>query len=697
MKKLSLATLTALSLSLNGWTAHLVWTPATPTWDLLVRNWLDTNTATQVSYVQGDTVRFDDSGLSQPAVTLGTNSLTPGAVTVAAAAGDYTLTSTNGGKLSGAVSLLKQGGSALILDADNAITGTTTIEAGTLQIGAGTNRGSLGLGPVLNSGTLAINRTSTLNLSNSLSGAGGLAILSGSTGTINVRGSNTYFSGPIVHNGAIANFLAPDAVGAPSSLAIAIGGAASNVRCQIGGGIALRTTCPVTFSGAASGSVRCALQSMDGTNSVFGPISVGPGGAGGIVQLMAMNAGSLFVVNSPVADLDPNSPYAGNFYLRGTTGAGQLYGTIYLPAANLIKNDVNGVWTIYSTRNVAANTLVAQGLLRLGTNHALPNAPLVIGQVNTRAILDLGGFEQQVTTLNDVASGGTPSTATTNTIANSSTTSDSVLTLSGGGYYGGYLQDSISNGTRKVGLTLLSGAQQLTNLCTYSGPTSIRGGGLVLVGSGSIPNTATIDIASGAVLNVAYRADATFALGASQTLKGNGTFNIVGKLTSQGTIHLKLNKTGGTLANDALASLLQVTYGGTLTLELGGDPLSAGDSFKLFSATNYDGAFTALTPATPGAGLAWDVSKLTADGSLQVVTSVATNPTNITTTVLAGGTQLQLAWPSDHTGWTLQTQTNSLSTGIGLTWFDVPGSTATNAMILPIDRANGSVCYRLRY
>ena len=695
MKKILLTALTALGFSLNGLTADLTWSPANAAWDLSALNWLDAGTSAQAAFVQGDNVLFSDSGLSQPVVTLGTN-LTPGTLTVNSS-GDYTFTSTNGGKILGAVSLLKQGGSALIMDADSAITGTTTIESGTLQIGAATNRGSLGLGPVINSGTLAISRTSTLNVSNSLSGSGSLTILPGSTGTINLRGTNTAFSGMITHGGAILNLLGGDALGAPASILLTVLTTNSNVRFQISGGIALPASCPLTYSGVTSSLVRGALQSMDGTNSASGPILVGPGGPNGIVQLMAMNAGSLFNVYSSVSDQDLNTPYNGNFYLRGTTGVGRLYGTINLPAANLIKNDVNGIWTIYSSGNVAAATLVAQGYLRLGTNNALPNAPLTLGQAGTRATLDLGGYNQQCTTLFDIASGATGPTATTNIIANSSTTSDSVLTLSGGGLYNGYIQDSISNGTRKVGITLLSGAQQLTNVCTYSGPTTILGGGLVLVGVGSIPNTATIDITNGAALNVASRADTTFTLRAGQTLKGNGTFNVVGKLTSQGTIQLKLDKTGGLLANDAIASVTQLTYGGTLKLDLSGEPLAAGDSFKLFNSTFYGGAFSTITPATPGTGLAWDVNLLAENGILRVASSVATNPTNITTTVLAGGTQLQLAWPLDHTGWTLQSQTNSLSTGIGTNWFDVTGSTATNEMIMPIDRANGSVFYRLRY
>jgi 4-phytase/acid phosphatase len=67
------------------------------------------------------------------------------------------------------------------------------------------------------------------------------------------------------------------------------------------------------------------------------------------------------------------------------------------------------------------------------------------------------------------------------------------------------------------------------------------------------------------------------------------------------------------------------------------------------------------------------------------------NPTNITASVSTN--TLTIAWPADHLGWILQAQTNGLSTG---QWFDLPGSDADNAVVIPIDPANTSVFYRLR-
>jgi hypothetical protein len=57
------------------------------------------------------------------------------------------------------------------------------------------------------------------------------------------------------------------------------------------------------------------------------------------------------------------------------------------------------------------------------------------------------------------------------------------------------------------------------------------------------------------------------------------------------------------------------------------------------------------------------------------------------------GNQLDISWPV--AGGRLQTQTNSLSLGLGTNWVTLAGSTSTNHVLVPIDPSNGSVFYRL--
>lgn len=58
------------------------------------------------------------------------------------------------------------------------------------------------------------------------------------------------------------------------------------------------------------------------------------------------------------------------------------------------------------------------------------------------------------------------------------------------------------------------------------------------------------------------------------------------------------------------------------------------------------------------------------------------------------GTNLQLSWPADHTGFLLEMQTNNLA---GTNWVIVPGANLTNQMLLPIFPGNNNAFFRLAY
>lgn len=82
------------------------------------------------------------------------------------------------------------------------------------------------------------------------------------------------------------------------------------------------------------------------------------------------------------------------------------------------------------------------------------------------------------------------------TVGNSSTTSDSLLTISGvttNTTYAGVLQDSLSGGTRKLGLTVADGTFTLTASNTFSGDTRLAGGTLVLGNANAVRNS-TLDL-----------------------------------------------------------------------------------------------------------------------------------------------------------------------------------------------------------
>jgi hypothetical protein len=150
-----------------------------------------------------------------------------------------------------------------------------------------------------------------------------------------------------------------------------------------------------------------------------------------------------------------------------------------------------------------------------------------------------------------------------------------------------------------------------------------------------------------------------------------------------------VNKTTS-VANSKVTGLTSVAIGGTLVISSIGNPLASGDAIPLFSAGSYSGGFANIVPSTPGASLAWNTSTLATDGTLRVTSTANPQPTNIVFSTSGG--QLGLFWPSDHTGWTLQVQTNNL---VGTNWVDVPNSATTNLVFIPIDPNTKAAFYRL--
>jgi lysophospholipase L1-like esterase len=78
----------------------------------------------------------------------------------------------------------------------------------------------------------------------------------------------------------------------------------------------------------------------------------------------------------------------------------------------------------------------------------------------------------------------------------------------------------------------------------------------------------------------------------------------------------------------------------------------------------------------------------------QVVVPASTNAVPLA--FQAGAGQFQLSWPADHIGWQLQSQTDPPGSGIGTNWVDIPNSSLTNSLTIPMDPVN-NVFFRLVY
>jgi autotransporter-associated beta strand protein len=247
----------------------------------------------------------------------------------------------------------------------------------------------------------------------------------------------------------------------------------------------------------------------------------------------------------------------------------------------------------------------------------------------------------------------------------------------------------ISGPSALVSGSLGAGVRTLAGVNTYTGPTWINGGTLSVLGS----------LASPAVTNSAGILQGTGTLAGALTIGTNGILSpgvssalgevltVNNAVVLTGTSVFEIGKTGSVPANDQVAGVTDITYGGTLIVtNVSGTPLSGGDEFTLFVASGTkSGSITniVLQPADASVSLSFNPST----GKL-IVTSLA--PPSLS--YVGTGTGIQFSWT--EAGYRLQAQTNGINIGLSTNWFDYPGG-ATSPVTVPYDAAQGSVFFRL--
>jgi autotransporter-associated beta strand protein len=236
-----------------------------------------------------------------------------------------------------------------------------------------------------------------------------------------------------------------------------------------------------------------------------------------------------------------------------------------------------------------------------------------------------------------------------------------------------------------------AGTMRLNAANGYSGGTTVSAGRLLVNNaSGSGTGNGGLTVNGGTLGGTGVIAGAVNVLPGGTIAPGTsiGALTILNSLTLAGSTAMELNTALGT--NDLVRGLSSVTYGGVLSLTNLAGTISPSSAFKLFAASSYQGAFAAITPASPGAGLAWNTNTLAMDGTLRVV---STSPVTIART--RAGSLVTFSWPPDHTGWRLQVETNSQFVGLGTNWLTVPNSGTTNRIDFTLDPAAPCVFYRL--
>jgi T5SS/PEP-CTERM-associated repeat protein len=180
--------------------------------------------------------------------------------------------------------------------------------------------------------------------------------------------------------------------------------------------------------------------------------------------------------------------------------------------------------------------------------------------------------------------------------------------------------------------------------------------------------------------NVFIANGASFAPGATNLASltlNNGLF-----LAGGSTTIMAVEASSG--ASSQVLGPTNLTYGGTLQLVNLDGAYQAGQSYQLFSATQFSGTFTNLIPATPGAGLRWDTYELGVDGTLRVLSATTTPPVIGSVGASGGNLTLGATGGVAYDPCYLLTTTNLASpvwTGVATNYYDATGATTfTNAL-----------------
>jgi len=721
-------------------------------------NWLNTanSPATPSFFQNGLSVQFNDTGLTN-LVTLVTN-VTPSVVLVTNNSLAYTFTnsgpvSTNG--IVGSASLIKTGTGVLVLAMSNSFSGTTLVNGGILQAGAPnalsssshlTNSATLdlaginqtvlslnGTGVVTNSATtpvtltiLGVNNSSSGNINGPINengsgsitlnkGLGMTTFSSGATGNysggthvnagnsnnrgIIIAGNNVLGTGPLYDEITGDTTLTADGSARTITNAIAMNyafsfGSSGAGQLTLSGPVSLsgggftsfiinNDTNPVIFSGpittpAGYFEYKTGPGTMTLKNSDFNQNTI-PGVPADLPQIQR---GGLVLDNSAVNFNGNNGNVTVDCQYGSSTASLMITNNASLTVANYLKLCNSGSPASSTNVVIVQNGTLNAGGIIMGSGSI--NSCQAVLKLLDGSILNVGKISN--TTNGVVGTQIVLDGATINPIDNA--TSDflsgmtNVMLNAGGVKLNGANTNTIhiaqnlngSGGLRWSGTN--GGDLTLDGVNTYTGDTVVQNG--TLGGVGTLAGN--LVLAKGTSLKIGEGADNQI-----------GTFTVNGSATMTNNIScvLYLNTTNTPATNSYLVvtGSLAITNG-NLVVNNNGPDLTVGAKFKLFSKAVAAGAFTNVAlPAITDAGLAWQ-NNLAVDGSIQVISAVVSSPA---LGVSQSGSQLTFSWTGSFK---LQSQTNTLSSGLGTNWLDYPGG-STSPVSVTINPANPAVFFRL--
>jgi autotransporter-associated beta strand protein len=474
------------------------------------------------------------------------------------------------GIISGGISLVKNGNGTQILSGDNTYTGTTTINAGAIQIGVGGTpssfgpgdggfRGQFGSGTIIDNATVVFNRGYLTTCTNTITGTGMLKQTANAE--LVLGGANSY-SGPTYIGQGIAN----SGLGVPND----------------GTGLAYSGDCSLNASVLANGGVASSIGSSSNAASNLildgGTLYYTGGTASTDRQFTVTQNGGAIYASGGITFSNANPIVfsgTGNrtFSLEGdTTTTCTFDGKIGDPISGItsLTKDRSGTWVLGTTATLtySGDTDIDMGVLKFTVTNQLPYG---VGKGNVvfatatdfgsiyDPVLELNGFDQNINGLSGglTGYGSVDNNAGTHTLTlgNNNATAEFAGILTGG-------LNLIKTG---------SGTQTLDGVNTNTGSTTVNAGALIFSATSAVGGTGkNVFINNGATLGApGTNLNQSFASRIATSSSG------VLALTSSDANNLDFSSAGANLVNVSLGAIGSDIFSGTITpygtsYELGG-------------------------------------------------------------------------------------------------------------------------------
>jgi fibronectin-binding autotransporter adhesin len=522
------------------------------------------------------------------------------------------------GAISGTGAVDQNGTGTTILAADNSYTGGTTINAGTLQLGAGGTSGMIA-GNVANNGTLAFNRSDAVGFGGTISGTGGVSQDGGGTTTLTAAnsytGSTTVNAGTLLINGDQSA-----ATGTTTVNAGTLGGAGTvGGDVSVAGGATLAPGAAPGTAGTLAINGNLSLASGAVLDYDFGQANAVGGAQNDLIRVAGdvTLGGTINVTQSAGGSFGPGVyrviSYSGNL-LGGTLATGTLPGGSSATVQTSIANQVNLVNASLAPLTFWDGDAGGRGDGAIaggnGTWRAASDTNWTSAAGDSNGPYTNGGFPIFAATPGTVTvdgSVGTVSASGMQFATSGYTVQGDAITLTGGdatirvgdGTADGanYVATINAPLTGSAGLTKTDlGTLVLGGTSSYTGATNVAGGTLVV--NGSIASSAVTAQAGTTLAGTGTVGAATIASGATVAPGGNtiGTLTVSGDYAQQGGATYQAQVDPASTASDRIAVTGTATLGEGAVINVAKTANTAyvpGTRYTVLSAAGgVHGAFT---------------------------------------------------------------------------------------------------------